>query len=152
MKKQSIKKHVAFIIAIMMFSAIPTMVNAQQGRSGPKKCHSCPGRCYCISGYCYCPVTFLTNSSPSNETLSISSADPNAISFQLMQAQNVSANIYDATGRLVRTIANGKMSEGYHQIEWNNKYETGKAVPAGIYILQVVTNGRSETKKLSVMK
>ena len=34
-----------------------------------------------------------------------------------------------------KTIANGKMSEGYHRIEWNRKDKIGKGVPAGIYVL-----------------
>ena len=138
MKLQLTKNLFAFIIATTMFSAIPAMLNAQ--RYPPKKCHSCPARC-CVNGYCMWGCGYLKDSSPSN-----------AISFQLEEAQNVSAKIYDATGRLVKTIANGKMSEGYHQIEWDSKDETGNAAQAGVYYLRMDGDNYIGTKKILMVK
>ena len=166
MKSSTTKKLFAFIIATIMFSAIPAMVNAQ------KKCPdgNCPKGQICVNGYCvksdcplFCPpgyicinggcrrnMPFLSDGSPVKEAVSISPANSNAISFQLMQTQSVSAKIYDAAGRLVKTLANEKMQQGYHQIEWDRKDQAGKAVSAGIYILQFETGNKLETKKIIV--
>jgi hypothetical protein len=148
--KSTTKKLFAFIIGIMMFFVKPQISSAQN--SG-KPTHYCPpcyrwykGDCVPCRSCCMWSVTL-----PSNELSSASLPESFAINFPLSDKGPLLIKIYDITGRLVKTIANGKMSQGYHQIEWNSKDETGKVVPPGIYVLQVVTNGKSETKKLSVM-
>lgn len=134
-----------------MFFVMPQISNAQN--SG-KPTHYCPpcyrwykGNCVPCRSCCMWSVTL----SP-DETLSV------PVSEFLVKNPNesgkglISIKIYDVTGRLVKTIANGKMSENYHEVEWDNKDMSGKAVPAGIYVLQIVANSKSETKKLFVMK
>ena len=54
-------------------------------------------------------------------------------------------------GRLIKTLANSRMPDGEHQIEWNKKDEQGNAVRAGTYILQLNMGGKIETRKLSVV-
>lgn len=112
----------------------------------------CPSGYICIDGYCRRNMPFLTAGSPANEAVNISPANSNAISFQLMQAQNVSAKIYDATGRLVRTLADSRMPEGRHEIEWSTETKDGIAVPAGVYFLRMVTGNYVESKKMLVVK
>ena len=56
------------------------------------------------------------------------------------------------TGRIVKTLANGEMQEGTHQLEWNATNEKGIAVDAGIYFLKFDAGDYSETKELSVIK
>lgn len=156
MKPSPTKKLFAFIIATMMFSAIPTMLNAQ------KKCRDghCPKGQTCANGFCvksgggvYCncfvrPIPFECGQLCGwviNKSTSISSA--HAISFQLMQAQNVSAKIYDATGRLIKTLTDKVFDKGDHKLEWN-----AADVQTGIYLVKMETSGFSEIKKLIVLK
>ena len=162
MKPQSTQRLSAFIIALIIFSAIPAFVNAQ------KKCPKghCPKGYVCVNGYCVkssppCTcvrpippgcVDYCVWQTTGNKSFFIDSAKSNAISFQLMQAQNVSAKIYDATGRLIKTIADNKMREGYHQIEWGAKDETGNAVQAGVYVLRIKSGNYSEDKKILIAK
>jgi hypothetical protein len=165
MKPKTTKKLCAFIITVMMFSVMPALVNAQ------KKCPNghCPKGYICFGGYCVeslpggcncfvrpisaaCAPTcgFLAGKTPANDLLSISGIDSTAISLELIESQNVSLKIYDITGRLIKTLADEKMEEGNHQIEWNKTDEAGNTVSAGIYILQFDTANTSETRKLSV--
>ncbi|MEO8146513.1 MAG: T9SS type A sorting domain-containing protein, partial [Bacteroidia bacterium] len=70
------------------------------------------------------------------------------ISFALNQPQNISAKIYDATGKVITTLCENKsFEEGENQLEWNVEN-----VDAGIYFLKVEGENFSETKKLSVVK
>jgi len=163
MKQLTTKKLFIFIITVMMFSLIPALVNAQ------KKCRDghCPKGQTCINGYCvksgggtFCncfvrPIPVECGQYcgwliPINQSLSISSANSKAISFQLTQTQSVSAKIYDAAGRLIKTLTDDKMQQGSHQIGWDRKDQTGKAVSAGIYILKFETGNKLETKKIIV--
>jgi hypothetical protein len=150
MKKQLLKKLSAFIVIVIMFCVMTEPANAQ------KKCHKgqCPPGYICgPTGYCVlscgrCPP-FLIESV--DEILSASGSQSAAINFRLEDAEAVSVKIYDVTGRLIRTLVDERMQQGNHQIEWNTKDEAGKAVSAGIYILQFDTGNKSETKKLAVI-
>jgi len=148
MKHQSLQKLFAFIITMIMFFAMPQVSNAQ------KKGHICPtcyrwykGDCVPCRGCCMLSVALSSDEPPS-----VSLPEPSAINFPLSDKGPVSIKIYDITGRLVKTIANGKMSEDYHEVEWDNKDESGKPVPAGIYVLQIAAHGKSETMKISIIK
>lgn len=151
MKKQSLNKHVAFIIALMLFSLLPEFTEAQTVKKQRCLIPCRPGY-ICIGGYCRRWSPFVTDGSPGNEAVSISSANSNAISFQLLRAQKVSAKIYDATGSLVKTIADGKMSAGNHQIQWAAKDETGNAVQAGVYFLRMDANNSTGAKKILMVR
>src|SRR5206468_1843645 len=74
------------------------------------------------------------------------------ISFSLSQQQKVSIQIFDATGRLAKTLANAEMQSGTHQFTWNARDEKGNHVIAGIYFLRMNAGVHSETKKLVVAK
>ncbi|CAN5460066.1 hypothetical protein BH10BAC3_BH10BAC3_17480 [soil metagenome] len=73
------------------------------------------------------------------------------ISFSLAQSQKVSVQIFDLAGRLIKILANKKMQAGTHQLTWNARDEKGNAVSAGMYLLQVEADNKSEIKKLSVI-
>ena len=74
------------------------------------------------------------------------------ILFSVPQSGNVSIQIFDLSGRLIKTLATKEMQAGTHQVLWNVKDEKGNAVSSGIYLLRLNTGGYSVTKKLSVFK
>jgi hypothetical protein len=74
------------------------------------------------------------------------------ISFFLNQSQKVSIQIFDETGKFVRTLTDAKMQAGTHQLVWNAKDEKGNAVNAGIYFLRMQAGDYTETKKLVVVR
>jgi len=66
------------------------------------------------------------------------------ISFTLQQSQKaipagrqVSVNIYDMNGRLIKTFADTQMQAGTHQLTWDARDEKGKPVSTGIYLLKM---------------
>ena len=165
MKPQSIQKLIAFII-FMIFSS--SFLYAQKCK-GPNKILVC--QCARYSDFiCYYVCKCIHESqlkehlrngwAPSDDTksntnpsdlFSISVINSTSINVALIKSQSVSLKIYDVTGRLVRTIADGRMSEGYHKIEWNKRDEAGNPVNTGTYILRINASVYSDIKKLLIL-
>jgi len=95
---------------------------------------------------------------PAPEEYSLSDAYPNpfnpttTLSFSVPTEGPVSLNIYDMTGRLVSTLVDGNLKEGYHSITWDGKDSNGYAVSSGMYIYSLKGEGISITKKMVMMK
>jgi len=153
MKKQSLKKFFVFIMALMIFSVLALQVNAQTSK-GKKK--PPPGGCNCfirpIPFGCGQICGFLIDKPSVNKSFSISFINSNTMRFELEEVQNVSAKIFDARGRLVKTITNERMLEGYHDVKWNAKDETGNLMPAGTYFLRITTGNNVEMRKIFIVK
>jgi hypothetical protein len=145
MKLQITKKIFTFIITIMMLCGVTKSANAQ-------KCspiHPCPAGYTCVGFHCKKTVSPLPF--PGCNCSSDSVPQPITINFQLKDAASVSLKIYEASGRLIRTLAAEYMEKGSHLVEWNEKDEDGNTVSAGIYILQFDSPDKSEAKKLAVI-
>ena len=154
MKPRSIQKLFAFIIITMMFSIATNSVNAQKpkgnghgGGHGGTNCNCSvrpiPFQCGQICGY-------LINKPTVNNVFSINGTNSTLISFELSETQNVSIKIYDGMGRLIKTLANNRMPQGEHEVDWNAKDENGSPVVSGTYVLQFVVGNNIGTKKLSI--
>lgn len=67
------------------------------------------------------------------------------IPFQLAKAQQVSINLYDAAGRLVKVLTNGQCAAGIHGIDVELN-----SIPAGVYSYTFTAGGASVSKRLLV--
>ncbi len=63
----------------------------------------------------------------------------------------VELKIYDATGRLVRTIRKD-LTRGNHALAWNRRDSRGRIVPSGVYFYQVRTPSFAASKKMVVAR
>lgn len=62
-------------------------------------------------------------------------------------ASDVEIKIVDSTGKVVRTIDAGSMTEGVNAVTWDGKDDVGNVVPAGAYRFTVdATNGGATVK------
>jgi len=50
-------------------------------------------------------------------------------------------SIYDASGRLVRTLVDASLSAGRHTAGWNGLDQNGRRAPAGEYLYRLSLNG-----------
>jgi hypothetical protein len=66
-----------------------------------------------------------------------------SISFALPKAGNVSLKLYDVTGSLVMTLANGYADAGSYSTQVNST-----KLAHGIYLLKLATDERTITQKL----
>jgi hypothetical protein len=71
-----------------------------------------------------------------------------AVRFALPRSARVKLSVYDAAGKLVRTLDAGQREAGFYSGEWNGTDAAGKGVSAGVYLLRLETDGFNSTRKL----
>ncbi len=72
----------------------------------------------------------------------------NLIRFDLPEGVEVALEVLDIQGRRVRTLAKGAMPPGRHALEWDARDDSGRPLPAGIYLYRLVTTRFKQQKKL----
>jgi hypothetical protein len=75
-----------------------------------------------------------------------------SIGYQLPAAGNVSLQVYDVTGRTVRTLRNGFQKPGVYTATWNGRDERGREVPKGVYFYRLDTPGFTDVKKAVLVR
>jgi flagellar hook assembly protein FlgD len=71
------------------------------------------------------------------------------IGFDLARREQVTLRIFDVTGRVVRTLADGSVLEsGSHHVEWNGHDEGGAQLQAGLYFCRLVAGPSSVTRRM----
>ncbi len=65
------------------------------------------------------------------------------ISFEMPEAGSANLEVYDASGRLVRTLVSGTMAAGPHAIEWDAKNDLGDRVGSGVFYYRLNALGAS---------
>ena len=66
--------------------------------------------------------------------------------------EQVSVNVYNLEGRLVKTLVNQVMTPGNHVVNWNGTNEVGAKVSTGMYIYQLKTNSTNLKRKMTFIK
>ena len=56
--------------------------------------------------------------------------------------------VYDVTGRLVRTLARDSFEAGDHRLRWDGRGDGGEQTSAGVYFVKLRTEQGSSTQKL----
>ena len=79
------------------------------------------------------------------------------IPYHLAEAGTVSLSIYDATGRLVRTLPLGYQSAGFyenrtHAAYWDGRNALGEPVASGVYFYQLATPSFQQTRRMLILK
>ena len=77
------------------------------------------------------------------------------ISFSIpydMTNSNVELNIYDITGRLVKTLVNENLPAGNYLTKWEGDNASGRKVSSGVYIYSIRVGDRAVNKKMTLLK
>ncbi|MBD3179316.1 MAG: T9SS type A sorting domain-containing protein [Candidatus Latescibacteria bacterium] len=74
------------------------------------------------------------------------------IRFDLSRKGPVSIVVYDVSGRAVRTLKEGTMDVGRHELTWNGINTAGGNVSSGVYFCRMVTEGTSQTIKMVLLR
>lgn len=73
------------------------------------------------------------------------------ISYCLARTSKVDCQIFDINGRMVRRVAAGQATAGEQQVVWNRDDAGGIPVPAGVYFVQVRSDGENARVKIVVV-
>ena len=77
---------------------------------------------------------------------------PGRILLMLPRACALKLDVYDALGRRVRRLAEGRMSAGRHVLDWDGRDELGREVGDGVYTLLLMTPGRRIARKFVLLR
>jgi flagellar hook assembly protein FlgD len=55
----------------------------------------------------------------------------------LAEASNVRIAVYDILGKRVKTLYNGFLAAGHHQLQWDGRDDSGTPAPTGIYVYRL---------------
>lgn len=74
------------------------------------------------------------------------------IRFDLAVETPVRLGIYSAAGQKVRELASGRMGKGRHTIAWDGRDDAGTPVSSGVYLFRLEAGGRSEAKRMLLLR
>jgi len=74
------------------------------------------------------------------------------LSFLLAAPSDVTIVIYDASGRRVRTLFQGRLEADLHVMRWDGTDENGLGVASGVYLFRVSAGAGSLTLKAALLK
>jgi hypothetical protein len=82
---------------------------------------------------------------PFNPSTSIGFEVPNGGGRVLIQ-------VFDVTGRLVRTLLSGKVEAGRTSVPWQGLDNNGQPVSSGIYFVRMKAHGYAATRKMALLR
>ena len=90
--------------------------------------------------------------------MSLQSVTPNpfvsstTLRFELPESGPARLSVYDISGRVVRTLADGQTAMGAHAVRWNGTDDHGQPLPAGIYFARLDALGKTQVRRMVLMK
>ena len=93
---------------------------------------------------------------PSQVTLQQNFPNPfnpsTTIEYSMPNADNVSIEIYDITGKLVKTLISQRQAAGEHSIVWDGSNNAGSTVSSGTYFYLLKYNNSQDVRKMILLK
>lgn len=99
------------------------------------------------------------NDEPADDVITATSAPPYPnpatdrvhLTIQASGQTKTHVAVYNSAGQLVTELLDGVVSPGSMEVEWDLLGRDGKPVAAGVYLLRVKTEERTETQKVVVL-
>jgi len=73
------------------------------------------------------------------------------IAFELPQAGAAELTIYSFEGRLVRTLFQGELQSGRHELRWGGLNDAGRKVAGGAYFYSLKAPGIEESRRMILL-
>ncbi len=97
-----------------------------------------------------------TEITPANDTFSGIYPNPfnpsTTLKFGIANDEHVVLDIYNLRGQLVRTLDQGKMKAGWHEVTWNGMDGENHSVGSGIYLFRLKAGSYSAIRKAMLLK
>lgn len=125
--------------------------NAGNGTQGPED-----GQWYTKLGVFRVKTPTAAGDAPSATRLAQNVPNPfnpsTSIAFTLSTREHVTVAVYDANGRLVRTLVDEVRHAGVHDVPWDGRDARGQSVSSGVYFYRMTAGGISESRKMTLLK
>ena len=74
------------------------------------------------------------------------------ISFTIPTVSHVELNIYDVTGKKVRTLVNMELEAGRFEYSWDGRNDSGRRLGSGVYFYSLRLAEKTHSKKMLLLK
>ncbi len=74
------------------------------------------------------------------------------VRFMVPQSAAGRLSVLDASGRVVRRLAQGALTPGEHRVRWDGCGEDGRPVPAGCYYCCLTIGPRTAVGRITVVR
>lgn len=79
-------------------------------------------------------------------------AGPRAVlRFYLPRREAVRLSVFDVAGRRIRTLIDGEVAEGVHEVAWTGRDDTERVAPSGLYFYTLEGAGWRQVRKLTLV-
>jgi flagellar hook assembly protein FlgD len=75
-----------------------------------------------------------------------------SLEFSLPAAKHALIEVYDVSGRLVATIAEGSMPAGANRVVWDGRDSRGAPAASGIYFCRAQVGEWNEARKVVLLR
>ncbi len=74
------------------------------------------------------------------------------VSFSLAEEGPVNIAMFDARGRLVRVLLNGRHEAGTDRLTWDGRDQAGRQAPSGVYLLRLTTDKQVVNRRVTMIR
>lgn len=75
-----------------------------------------------------------------------------SLRFGLPAEQHVTLAVYNIAGRCVRTLVDGRLGPGWHDVVWDGRDDAHRQVASGVYFCRMESQGMSSARKIVLLK
>jgi hypothetical protein len=75
-----------------------------------------------------------------------------SITFRLAEAGRAELRIFDVSGRLVRTLVDGPVTAGAHEVKWNGMTDSGRNAASGVYFIRLEAPGFLQVRQMTLIR
>lgn len=74
------------------------------------------------------------------------------IAFRLPQGGRVNLSIFNILGQKVKTLVDGTLSTGRHELKWDGTSDSGQPVASGVYFSRLITEQSEAIGKMTLLR
>ena len=74
------------------------------------------------------------------------------ISFAISKTAAVTVDVFDLVGRKIAVLVDRPFAAGEHSLVWDARDADGRLVSSGTYLFRITAGGRSESRKMLLLR